>query len=235
MASLTDEFLDLYKQVEYIGRTTFFPKAGDGENIIGRLMNLPQLAKLKEELNYCRVVRNFLTHNPRVDGAYPIMPSTQMIALMKRVLAALENPPRAMDFAVKRKMMMIVHPDDYVIDTMCRMREKAYTHVPVIEQGRLVGVFSDAVVNNYICSMGHIDVTDETLVSYFHEHYKLDAPDNQVYTFVSMDTPLDAVEDIFQDNYKHRQLISVAYITQNGRTNESILGMLTPWDLLMNE
>ena len=233
-SSLTDQFLDLYKRLEHLGRSTFFPKSSDTENIIGRLMNLPQLEKHREELNYCRVVRNFLTHNPRVGGAYPIEPSAQMIELINRVLAAIENPPQAIDYAVKRKFMMVVHPEDYAIDAMRRMREKAYTHVPVIEKGKLVGVFSDAVVNHFLCHKGHIDVTNETLVAYFAEYYKLDAKENQVYTFVSLDTPLDVVEDIFEDNYKKRHLISVAYITQNGKASESILGMLTPWDLLVD-
>ena len=234
-ASLTDQFLDLYKRIEYVGRAAFFPQIGDNENIIGRLMNLPQLAKIKEELNYCRVVRNFLTHNPRVGGAYPIEPSAQIIKLLERVLAMLENPPKAIDYAIKRKQMLKVNPHDYAIDTMRRMREKAYTHVPVIEKGRLVGVFSDSVVNNYICGANHIEITDETPLSHFRHYYRLDAPDNQVYAFVPADTPLDVVEDIFQDYYKKRQLISVVYITQNGKQNESILGMITPWDLLIDE
>ena len=235
MPSLTDEFLDLYKQLEYVGRNTFFPHAAESENIVGRLLNLPQLAKYKEEINYCRVVRNFLTHNPRVGGAYPLEPSAQMLKLMRRILSALEKPPLAMDFAIRRKHMLTVSPADSAVDVMHRMREKAYTHAPVVSKGKLLGVFSDGVVSDYICAHHGIVLTAETTVGQFREYYRLDAPGNRVYAFIPADTPLAAAEDIFQDNYRRKQLISIVYITQNGRTNESILGMLTPWDVLAVE
>ena len=235
MPTVTDEFLDLYKQLEYVGRNTFFPHASDNENIIGRLINLPQMVKYKEEINYCRVVRNFLTHNPRVGGAYPLEPSAQMLALLRRILAALEMPPLAMDFAIRRKHMLTVQPSDFVVDAMHRLREKAYTHAPVMEKGKLLGVFSDGVVSDYICAHRGISLSEETTLAQFQDFYRLHAPENQVYAFIASDTPLAVAEAIFQDNYKRRQLISVVYITQKGSTNESILGMLTPWDVLAVE
>ena len=235
MPSVTDEFLDLYKQLEYVGRNTFFPHAAESENVVGRLMNLPQLAKFKEEINYCRVVRNFLTHNPRVGGAYPIEPSAQMLTLLRRILSAMEKPSLAMEFAIRRKHMLTVNPADYAVDAMHRMREKAYTHAPVMSKRKLLGVFSDRVVSDYICEHRGVTLTAETTVAQFQNFYRLDAPGNHVYAFVPADTPLAVAEDIFQENYRRRQLISVVYITQNGRTNESILGMLTPWDVLAVE
>jgi len=235
MPSITDQFLDLYKQLEHAGRTVFFPQSSENENIIGRLINLPQFARHKEDLNYCRVVRNFLTHNPRVGGAYPITPSIQMVHLLEQLLAAVENPPKALDFAIKRKFMLTVRPTDFAIDTMHRMREKAYTHVPVVDRGKLLGVFSDSVVTSYICGTGRLSLLPEAEISLFRQYYRLDAPENQVFAFVPETTPLDVVEAIFEDNYKRRLLISVVYITKRGRANESILGMLTPWDVLLGD
>ena len=55
-----DKFLELYRQLEREGRRVYFPNAADNENIIGRLMNVPQLQHYKDDIDYCRVVRNFL-------------------------------------------------------------------------------------------------------------------------------------------------------------------------------
>jgi len=233
--SNADLFLDLYKQVETIGRSVFFPKLPESENIIGRLMNLPQLEKHKEELNYCRVVRNFLTHNPRVGGAYPIEPSAQMVALLERILTSLENPPKAIDFAVRRKHMLVLHPHDLLVDVMRRMREKAFTHAPVVEKGKLVGIFSDNILADCICATGGLIVTTGTELHAFSHFYRLDAPENQDFGFIPEDAPLSAAEAIFQENHRQGRLVSVVYITKSGKATDSILGMLTPWDLLINE
>ena len=48
--NLTDEFLDLYRVLEIEGKEKYFPKSGEGENVIGRLMNLPQLREYKEDI-----------------------------------------------------------------------------------------------------------------------------------------------------------------------------------------
>lgn len=76
----TEEFLDLYRKLEHIGREIYFPNSNNAP-IIGRLQALPVLKEFKEEIDYCRVVRNFLVHNPKVNGAYPIAPS-EMKCLM---------------------------------------------------------------------------------------------------------------------------------------------------------
>ena len=62
----TEEFLDLYRKLEHIGREIYFPNSNNAP-IIGRLQALPVLKEFKEEIDYCRVVRNFLVHNPKVN------------------------------------------------------------------------------------------------------------------------------------------------------------------------
>ena len=89
--NLTDEFLDLYRILEIEGKEKYFPKSGEGENIIGRLMNTPQLREYKEDINYCRVVRNFLVHTPKVNQTYSIMPSPEMVAFLKDLIKEIKS------------------------------------------------------------------------------------------------------------------------------------------------
>ena len=79
----TEEFLDLYRKLEHIGREIYFPNSNNAP-IIGRLQALPVLKEFKEEIDYCRVVRNFLVHNPKVNGAYPIAPSEEMLDVLRK-------------------------------------------------------------------------------------------------------------------------------------------------------
>lgn len=98
----TEEFLDLYRKLEHIGREIYFPNSNNTP-IIGRLQALPILKEFKEEIDYCRVVRNFLVHNPKVNGAYPITPSEEMLDILRKCVDRISNPILAMKFAVRRE------------------------------------------------------------------------------------------------------------------------------------
>ena len=234
MATATDQFLDLYKQLEYTAKLTYYPKSEDTENIIGRLMNHPHFAKYKEDLNYCRVVRNFLTHNPRVGGNYPIEASSAMVRLIEKLLRVVSNPPLAFDFAIKRKDMLIAKRGDYVLDILQAMHISAYTHVPVIEKGKLMGIFSDQTIYSYITGEGNIHLDGETKLSYFSQYLPLTAAGKDYYAFFPIDATLDQVQEAFEYQYENSNLLSVVFITQNGKKTEPILGMLTPWDIIIN-
>lgn len=235
MNSQTDRFLQLYKQLEFDGRRLFFPDSKEGDNIIGRLLNTSHLKKFKEELDYCRVVRNFLTHNPKVNGVYPIIPSKEMVDLLQHCVNIINNPPKALEYAIPADKMLIANINSNVLDIIEMMNRFTYTHIPVLDDDdKLVGVFSDNTVYSYICKEKKITISDKTKLSSFTEYIKLDEHLNEYFEFVPKKTMLYEIEELFKYNYqsKRHKLLSVVYITENGRRDEKILGMLTPWDIL---
>ena len=46
----TDKFLDLYRQLERIGRANYFPEIPEGSPIIARLTAIPALREFKEDI-----------------------------------------------------------------------------------------------------------------------------------------------------------------------------------------
>ncbi len=234
MNSQTDKFLQLYKQLEFDGRRLFYPEAKENDNIIGRLLTVPYLKKFKEELNYCRVVRNFLTHNPKVNGVYPIIPSPEMVKLLERCVNVINNPPRAIEFAITADKMLTADFDAPVLEIIAMMNRFTYTHVPVFKDNELMGIFSDNTVYSYICSEKELTIDDDTKISKFEKYIRLDEHINEYFEFVPENTMFYEVEELFKYNYqsKRHKLLSVIYITKNGRRDEQILGMLTPWDIL---
>lgn len=228
----TDTFLQLYKQMEYDGRRVYFPDSKENESIIGRLINIPQLRQYKEDLDYCRVVRNFLTHNPKVGGTYPISPSDEMISLMKKCVNIINNPPHALDYAVKYNSMMTASLYDKVVDVIKIMNENIYTHIPVMEKNKLIGVFSDNTIYSCLCRENSITINSETLIKDFEQYLPLDKHISEYFEFVPEKAMLYEIEELFHYNIRNHKLLTVVYITKNGRQDEPILGMITPWDLL---
>lgn len=234
MNEQTELFLQLYKQLEFDGRRLYFPNSKENESIIGRLMNLAQLRPFKEDLDYCRVVRNFLMHNPKVGGVYPIIPSNEMIALLKHCISILNNPPKAISYAVPFGNIYTTTLDDRVLEVIDIMNNFTYTYVPVVENGNLIGIFSDNIIYTYVCQKKSINIAEDTKISEFKDFIGLDEHMNEYFEFVPKSIMLYEVEELFKYNYKERRkkLLAVVYITENGRRGEKILGMLTPWDIL---
>lgn len=231
MNSQTDKFLQLYKELEFEGRRIYFPDAKENEAIIGRLFSVPQLKKYKEDLDYCRIVRNFLTHNPKVSGVYPIIPSIEMINLLKHCLNIIVNPPKAIDFAIPIDRIYTASLDSKLSEVIKVMNSFTYTHIPVIDGNKLIGIFSENTVFTYLCYENSVTIDEDTRISKFYKYLPLDEHLNEYFVFIPETDFLYEVQDLFKYTSKRKKLLTVIYITKTGRRDEPLLGMITPWDL----
>ncbi len=233
MNTEAEVFLDLYKKIEQAAKENYFPNAASDDNIMGKLMNHAQLKRYKDDLNYCRVVRNFLSHNPKVGGEYPIVPSHAMINLLKKLLDIIESPPLAMEIAIKRKHLYTARPDDSVGQVMEVMSMHGYGIVPIIVSGKLVGVFTSKTVYSYMSEKGVLEIEFDAPISIFQDYYKLSFI-NDIFDFVSEDATILEVEEILYKSYSLGKMLRCVFITKNGSPTSSILGIVTPWDLLID-
>lgn len=228
--SRVTEFLDKYNQLENITEEKF--DCGRYSPLIF-LANSREFGKYATELNYCREVRNVISHNPRLDGSYIVEPSVKMLEFLDFMLKEIEHPKRCLQIAVRAERVLTASPDDFVLPIMREMHEKGYSHVPVLLDGRVSGVFSANTLFNAIMRKSKIKISEETVFGDLGELISLDADAFGSYAFVAKNTKLFDVKQMFQkrkDNSKLRMI----FITDNGRKNERLLAILTPWDILGN-
>jgi CBS domain-containing protein len=62
--------------------------------------------------------------------------------LMQRVVAPGRDPNGTRLVEVMTKNPDTIEADDYAIEALSRMSERGYRHLPVLDQGRLVGIVS---------------------------------------------------------------------------------------------
>jgi predicted transcriptional regulator len=227
-----DKFLELYRQLEREGKRIYFPDAEEKENIIGRLMSVPQLNHLKEDIDYCRVVRNFLVHNPKVNGEYAVTPSDKLVELMQHCVDYIKSPVRAMDYAIKINNMYTAGLTSRVLDVIRHMRINGFTHVPIMENGRLIGVFSANVLFGYLADEGIDDITLDARVEQFVEHIALQNHTNEYFIFMPKDSTLYEISRRFKIDAKTFKQLCAIFLTENGKPEERVLGMITPYSLL---
>jgi predicted transcriptional regulator len=121
--------------------------------------------------------------------------------------------------------------DDKALDVMEIMNNKTYTYVPIIEDGRLFGVFSENTVFSYIVNTGDVILAKEVKIREFSKFIPVDKHESESFTFVSKDALVIDIEDMFSKELKHDKRLAVVFITHNGDLNEKILGLITAWDV----
>lgn len=65
MNKKTDLFLDKYKELEAIIAVEY--QLSNSESSVSYILRKPEFRSIKFELDYCREVRNLLSHMPQVD------------------------------------------------------------------------------------------------------------------------------------------------------------------------
>lgn len=228
----TEKFLDLYRQLERAGRK-HFPGTPDNAPIIGRLGGLTILKEYKDDIEYCRVVRNFLVHTPRVKGVYPIEPSEEMNELLQVCIDRLNNPIKAMDYSIKLKNMYTATLSTKISAVTDYMNNYGFTHVPVLDCfNKLIGVFSDNAIYTYICENGTINIDKDTELRLIENFLPVHAHCQEYFAFMKSDVYLYEVVNLFKIDVRSMKKLACIFFTQNGKADEPIQGMMTPYSVL---
>ena len=62
----------------------------------------------------------------------------------------------------------------------------------------------------------------------------MDNHTTEEFMFISRNKNIYDVEDIFKNYFQRKKRLGCVFITEHGKSNENILGMLTAWDILGN-
>ena len=225
------EFLDLYRKLEGCIREHYdVPEKHGPVAWLGR--NPGRAFKnVAGALKYCAEVRNLLSHQERVDGDYAVEPSDSMLTLLRNTLAAVENPPKAIDHAVSMQNVFSATVEDCVRPVLREMAEKCYTHVPILEDGIVRGVFSENTLLSYLYGEEIVCIDDETTFSSLAELLPVDAHVSESFRFVPRTITLTEVAEMFTVAMRRADRIGMVFITHSGKPSEKVLGIITAWDV----
>ena len=225
----TELFLDLYKQLEQIAiRRYGFPDDGKA---IYNLSLKQEFASFRGELDYCRAVRGILQHRPRVGKTYAVEPSDDMVSLLRTTVEKVKNPPKAKDIAVPISSVLYKSMDDLVLPTMLEMQEKVFTHVPILKDGIVVGVFSENTLFSFLADDRIVEIADEMRFSDLSDYLPLERHRAESFRFVRQNKLVAEISGMFEDALSKQDRIGLVFTTNTGKSNEPLLGIITAWDI----
>ena len=126
------------------------------------------------------------------------------------------------DKNLKEKLENIVHPE--IKDRLKK----------IFEENKLVGIFSENTLLDIVRLETGILIDEKTNFSSIKESLKIDNHSMESFEFISRRKNIYDVEDLFKNYFSSHKRVGCVYITENGRKEENILGMLTAWDVLGN-
>lgn len=229
----TDLFLDKYKQLEEAVRSAY--NLDDRDSVSYYLSNSEKYRRYKEDIRYCQDVRNLLSHKKKINGSYAVEPSTAMIDFISALIKKVNNRPRCCDVQVGIRDVFWQPPDGKVKPTIITMRQRQYTQTPILKNGVVVGVFDENSVFNYLAQSEQNSISDSLTFGEISRFTTLEEREQNQFVFFKNKGYVDELEDEFERAFRRGKRIGMAFITANGKADEKLLGIITPWDIIAVE
>lgn len=182
-----------------------------------------------ELISYGRL-RNAIVHNPRFGEFAIAEPHEDTVKRIELLCREITEPGRV--FPEYKAKIIFVRENDYLTSVLKKMNEHSFSRISVYNANdRLVEVINSKTLAHWMASHleGHdaIPVKDVLVKDLFPF---ISAPHN--YRFISKDTTFYDAFDLFIESIqKEKRSLDVLYITEHGRPDEPILGLLTLRDI----
>ena len=229
MENRIDRFLDTYRKLEQYIRVTY--DLNRNESPLGFLIRRPEFRSVRDELDYCREVRNLLSHAPKVNDQFGVEPSNELISLLEKTIMKVQDPPKAMSIAIPKAQIYSRKLSDCVLPAMREMNSKVYTHIPILEDDVVCGVFSENTLLSYLSNEEIVCIDSDTHFSDLSDYLPLEKHAAESFRFVSKTAFLTDISTLFEDALSQNDRIGMIFVTNSGKPNEKLLGIITVWDV----
>ena len=235
--SAAQEFLNLYKQMEALLDEKYGEATGRRGNAVIRFINEPAGREYRDELDLCREVRNLLTHNPDMGGHPVVEPAPALLQTLREATARLEKPPTVTQYATPASKLMVTRSDMDTFSVMKNMEERGFSHIPIMSNKQIRGVFSISTLFSYQLAypnhkidLQHLKIRD------FEEFTSFQGHTCERFAFMNpVCTYWDAQKEFERGSNPKKKRLAAIFITSTGDEHSELLGMLTPWDVIGQE
>ncbi|MBR6676604.1 MAG: CBS domain-containing protein [Clostridia bacterium] len=230
MMDTCEAFLNAYRDLEEVLGVKYGQKTGTVQIFASR-----EGERYFEELNLFREMRNLLSHHGRVDGQHAVLPSEASLAKILEILDFAKNPPIALSIATKKESLMCAGFGDSLDRILNVMEKRGYSHIPVLGKGdSLFGVFSVGTLFAFAKANPDRAIKGLTIGD-VTEFLPVGKHTTEKFDFVCPDAGLWDIKEKFRLSGPYHRRTVALFVTDKGRDNGKLLGMITPWDVFRAE
>lgn len=171
-------------------------------------------------------LRNAIVHE-RLDNRVIAEPNDLAVDWIERIEKLLTTPPRVLPQF--QSSVTTAQSTDSVVDTARIMRERDHSQVPVFAGAEFIGLLTGNTLARWLGSLPDADCVDVATTRVGDILRYTERPDS--YRFISKDTAIVEAEEMFLAGFQSKKEIDALLITEHGKPRESLLGIMTVWDL----
>jgi len=226
--SKNETFLDHYRQLEDILEQRF-PKRNSTTSPIFLYERLIHGEKGRK-VALLRETRNFLIHTPKFSEADIVEVGQEIIDFLLQLIDELSKPVTVYEKSTKFEELLCASTNTNIQELMNQMIDKGYSHVPILNKNNiLIGVFSESVMFSYYALNKGIEAPEE--IRKIIDFTMIQNHRNETYDFIHCNALVDEARKRFEEPKKDKRLV-LLFVTENGKMEEEIKGILTPWSVL---
>lgn len=231
----SERFLKKYRVLEGLLEKRYEGQKVSSSSIVMEYIRDDDSEPVRVDLDLLREIRNILSHNAGENGEAVVEPSDEMLERLDRILTYVRRPRCAAEFGTPAAQVLCAHPNDGILGVMRNMRKNGYSHVPVKDNGRIVGVFSIKCLFDYLAENGLDSMDNRARIDDLGERIRLERKHGERYMFVSADTSIVSIRRAFQRYPEKNRRLSTVFVTRDGSPDEELICIITPWDVLSDQ
>lgn len=228
MENKAQQFLERYREIEeWVLNNLNVVEMKD-------LEQMPQYKNLRSNLSFCRILRNLLSHYDwSKAGTDMIVVTDQAVRQVNNLYYSL-NPITLMRIAIRAGQIFAPASTDSVLNAIKVMHRNDYSYIPIVDNHRIVGVFSIKTLLQIAAEDKILELTDRLKFQDIIDFIRItDNPENQ-YAFINPNTSVEDASWLFRRSNQRKKKLDVLFITDNGKADGLLQGMLTPANLIGN-
>lgn len=232
--NLSERFLNDFKELEerivilsgLKGNFVSFSSALDKVNY-SHLNPVVSDDEIYQFLRSASDLRNILSHQNNV-----CYPSQDFYQRFHEIVKEICDPLTAYQISTKVGNIMCIQSGDNVLNVVDRMVSKHFSHVPLICNGVVNGVFSTTTFFQYLYANRKLKVDETYTIAEFLDSMDTSAHLNETYIFVGREEKAYSLLDYMVKKVPGAKRVSCIFVTEHGNKNEKLLGLITEADLL---
>lgn len=183
----------------------------------------------RDLLKYAQL-RNVIVHEQTNADFIIAEPHPTVVERIERIAALLENPPKAFDQAQREVKRLDAR--DPITKPLAWTRELDLTRFPVYDGKRFVGLLNAKCIARWLADSvaeGRVQYADATVQQVLAH----DEARGRNVAFLPRDASVYDAQALFgQRPSREEPALEAILITQNGKWDEALLGILTPGDVI---
>lgn len=228
----SDQFIQLYKTLEDLLEAKYRAEGRDVSSCVYQFLCDKESMPFRIKLDLCRQVRNLLSHSANVDGEPPVTPADALIECLNDTIAYLKKPILASSRGTGIQRLLKAVPTDRIVWLSKKMEEKGYSHVPVLDKGKVIGVFSVSTFFSLAKDEKLSEITDQTTIKEILPYISVNNHSTERFEFSKKNDTVIKIRELFSKRKAGEKRVAGVLVTEDGTENTKLVSYITPWDVM---